>query len=320
VLGRQAVDTTSAPVRSGAATKPATISSPDVSIVVVSHNERENVVPTLMNLAETTAGVSASLTVVDDASTDDSASLVENRLENVQLVRSASRLGISRARNLGANSTNSSIIVFSDAHVVPEEGWLEELCQQLEQPGVGAVAPAVCQIGENTTDYGYGFTWRSADLTMKWLMRKPPRPTAVPFLCGCFIAVRRDVFEECGGFDEGLMLWGSEDAELSLRLWRRGWECRVVPESRVAHLFRKRFPYEINWEPIVHNVLRTATVHLNERGLSSVVDHYRQNSHFPRSCARLAASDVWLRREDVEAVSCVRTSSILKRFKIDAVA
>ena len=51
----------------------------------------------------------------------------------------------------------------------------------------------------------------------------------------------RAVFEDCGGFDEGLPRWGCEDDELSLRLWMLGYECHVVPDVvRRRDLARER--------------------------------------------------------------------------------
>jgi GT2 family glycosyltransferase len=289
-----------------------------VSIVVISHNERDTLRPTVEALRATTAGAEVSIVVVDDASSDGSTEWLADGFEGVQLVRSEARLGIARARNVGACTATGSVIVFSDAHVIPDPGWLEPLCRELENPSVGQVAPAV-GIRPGSDEIGYGFTWCSPDLKMEWLEMPLRQPQPVPFLCGCFTAMRRDVFERCHGFDEGLTEWGFEDSELSLRLWRQGWQCRVVPTSRITHLFREHFPYQIEWAPVVHNALRTAMVHLSERGLTAVIDEYRDYPDFAQATSRLAASDVWYRREQVNQLSRVDTNSILERFKIDVV-
>jgi GT2 family glycosyltransferase len=294
------------------------VGEPAVSIVVISHNERDTLRPTVEALRATTAGADVGIVVVDDASSDGSTAWLKDGFEGVQLVRSESRLGIARARNVGARAGAGSVIVFSDAHVIPDPGWLEPLCRELDDPSVGQVAPGV-GIRQGSDDIGYGFTWCSPDLKMEWLDTRLRRPHAAPFLCGCFTAMRREVFERCGGFDEGLAVWGFEDSELSLRLWRLGWQCRVVPTSRITHQFRERFPYQIEWAPVVHNALRTAMVHLSERGLTAVIDEYRDYPDFAQACSHLAASDVWYRRERVSQRSQVDTNSVLERFKIDVV-
>ena len=93
----------------------------------------------------------------------------------------------------------------------------------------------------------------------------------------------------------------------------------MVPTSRITHRFREHFPYQIEWAPVVHNALRTAMVHLGQRGLTAVIDEYRDYPDFAQASSRLAASDVWYRREQVNQLSRIDTGSILEQFKIDVV-
>src|SRR5260370_34776131 len=103
---------------------------------------------------------------------------------------------------------------------------------------------------------GYGQKWQDATLDTDWLGGQGKEPHPVPLLGGGFIAVRREVFATVGGFDSGMVLWGAEDSEFCIRLWTLGYECWVVPSIDVAHRFRPQRPYEVNWEPVLHNKLR----------------------------------------------------------------
>jgi GT2 family glycosyltransferase len=50
-----------------------------------------------------------------------------------------------------------------------------------------------------------------------------------------FIAMRREVFAEIGGFDDGMLVYGiMEDSELSVNLWAPGYQCLLVPTIEVA--------------------------------------------------------------------------------------
>jgi GT2 family glycosyltransferase len=268
-----------------------------VSVVVVTHNEGDNLRPTLNGLLAELPD-QAELVVVDDQSTDGSTAFLENDDHGLRLLRPPARLGISAGRNYGGRLTSGDILVFSDAHVEPGRDWLEPLCRALERSEVGEVAPVISVMG-NTDQKGYGFTWRDARLQMSWLGWRANQPYAVPMLCGCFVAMRREVFEASGGFDEGLQTWGSEDAELSLRLWRMGYECLVVPDSDVAHLFRRRFPYAVDWAGTIHNILRMAVIHLPIELVASVVARYAGQAAFPRAYAALVKGDTWQRRQAV---------------------
>jgi GT2 family glycosyltransferase len=167
---------------------------------------------------------------------------------------------------------------------------------------------------------GYGFTWTDATLRMSWLDWQDNHPHDAPFLCGCFVAVRADAFSDAGGFDEGLHVWGSEDAELSLRLWLLGYECRVVPRAEVAHMFRTRFPYSVDNAMTVHNTLRLAATHLTERAVARVVAALARSPAFPRAYAALADSDLSRRRARLAQRRTRDGQWFLDRFAIDALA
>src|SRR5262249_37662613 len=114
--------------------------APGVSVVVVSHNEGENLGLTVDSLLAALPD-DAEVVVVDDVSTDGSIeALPEGR---VRVVRPEARLGIAAARNLGAARSRGEVIVFSDAHVDVPPGFLGPLLDELRRPRVAAVGPAV---------------------------------------------------------------------------------------------------------------------------------------------------------------------------------
>ncbi len=55
------------------------------------------------------------------------------------------------------------------------------------------------------------------------------------FLGGAALMVRRQTFEEVGGFDESFFFY-SEDVDLCKRIADRGWKIRLVPQVTVVHL------------------------------------------------------------------------------------
>ena len=216
-----------------------------LSVVVISLNEGESLRRTVDNLRDTLPPQSE-IIVVDDGSTDGSVGFLSDGYPGVTLLRPEERLGVARARNFGAQHATGDVLVFSDAHVRTPEGWSAPLLELLARPNVGAVAPAIGMMQpEGPGSTGYGQKWCDASLAVGWLSQQSGTPYPVPLLCGCFLALRRDVFAEIGGFDSGMVVWGAEDSELSIRLWTFGYECWVAPEVDVQHAFRARFPYEI---------------------------------------------------------------------------
>jgi GT2 family glycosyltransferase/LPS sulfotransferase NodH len=288
------------------------------SIVVVSHNEGGNLPQTVAALRRTTPP-GTEVVVVDDCSTDGSVETTLATHPDVTVVRPGSRLGVARARNAGAEAATGDVVVFSDAHVLPADGWLPALLEALEDPEVGEVAPTVCDMHDGAIR-GFGFTWPDLSMRVQWLRDEPGGRTDVPFICGCFLAMRRATFDELGGFDDGLIRWGSEDAELSLRVWRRGLRCVVVPDAVVAHLFRPTFGYTVQWEHTLHNMLRVAAVHFPAEVVNATLHRFADHPAFPAAVASLDLAAVQQRREDEQRVSRRDGRSFLAQYEIGTAA
>jgi len=59
-------------------------------------------------------------------------------------------------------------------------------------------------------------------------------PYVVPWITGCAMLVRAEVFEQIGGLDERYFLsW--EDVDFSVRASKAGWELGVAPAARIYH-------------------------------------------------------------------------------------
>jgi glycosyltransferase involved in cell wall biosynthesis len=235
---------------------------PNISIVIPALNEGAYLRRTV-ELLTATLPPESEIVVVDNGSIDGGADFLDQAQEQCRLIRTP-RLGAASARNWGAWHSTGDLIVFADAHVEVSHGWWLPLIEALRQPQVGAVAPVISALG-NPDQRGYGYRWRGPDLDMsvEWLGSQGAAPYPVPFLSSCFLAIRRDTFTSIGGFDSGLLRWGSEDSELSLRLWLLGYEQLIVPQVQVAHLFRTKQPYEVEWVDVLHNMLRMAFAHFS---------------------------------------------------------
>jgi GT2 family glycosyltransferase len=271
---------------------------PRVSIVVLTMNEGALLRRTIDSLRASVPD-STEIVVVDDGSTDSSTGFLAGGYP-ARLVRGERPLGIAAGRNLGAGVARGEVIVFSDAHVEVERGWLGPLLDALADPAVAEVAPEIGSLDRRPAR-GYGFTWPDLSLRMKWLVDRPEGAADAPFLCGCFVAVRRDAFQAAGGFDEGMYRWGCEDAELSLRFWLLGYRCQVVPSSSAFHLFRREFPYEVDAAGVLANTLRLGVLHFDERRLARLVRHHARRPAFAGAWTRLLAGDAWRRRRELDA-------------------
>jgi glycosyltransferase involved in cell wall biosynthesis len=168
---------------------------------------------------ESVRGETVELVVVDDGSTDGTAAYVEKTWREVIVVRQ-NRRGPSAARNAGARAASGDWITFIDSDDRALPGWTAAL----------------------SSDGNFGVITVGARLVISESVRRiEPSWIAASsegargtFLSGTF-AIRRDVLEAVGGFDESM--WWGENTELGWRLRdecdRRGLTFKRVDEELI---------------------------------------------------------------------------------------
>ena len=273
-------------------------SSLDLSVVIPALNESDNLRRTIACL-DGNLPPSSEIIIVDDGSTDGCCDFIRGS-SAVQLLEVSApgvRLGAPGARNRGAGHARGEVLIFLDAHVDVAPGWSEPLVRAARDPSVGAAAPGISVMGRPEC-CGFGLKFRDAGLGVEWLPAPTQAPEA-PLLPGACFAICRDIFEAEGGFDTGLVRWGSEDSEFSMRLWTAGYSLRLVPEITVSHLFRETHPYAIDWTSVLHNMLRLAVIHFNGERLVRVIERMKHYRDFASAWALLLETDTYARRTEM---------------------
>jgi N-acetylglucosaminyl-diphospho-decaprenol L-rhamnosyltransferase len=215
---------------------------PRVRAVVLNHDGGDRLVRCVDALAGTQWPVDAfDIVVIDNASRDGSADLVDGRHPNVQVVRNGRNTGFP-ANNLALRDLRGVdyvALVNNDAYVEP--GWLAPLVDTLEGDiALGAACslllfanepvPTVNNAGNEVLPSGYGRDrgFGSTDLAAF------AEPADVFAWCGAAVLLRPAYLADVGLFDERFFLY-YEDTDLSWRGQLRGWRYRYVPQSRVLH-------------------------------------------------------------------------------------
>ena len=289
-----------------------------LSVIVVSHNEGEYLRRTVESLISDLPS-DGEIVVVDDGSTDGSSDGLKKISDRVKVYRPRKRLGAAAARNFGAHRASGENLLFSDAHVEALSNWAEPLSKALTRPSAGAVGPMLTSMLHPRAK-GYGLRFIDAGLNIDWLTLQRQTPYPVPLLGGFFLAMRREVFEAIGGWDEGMVVWGMEDLELNVRLWTFGYKCLLVPGVDIAHLDREAdtYPdYQRDWETGVHNVLRLAFIHFGSQRIRRVVRHYSRDEVLPKALARLVVSDASNRRRRFHRMRQFDDDWYFRRFNME---
>lgn len=101
----------------------------DITIAICTRNRAEHLRRCLDGLkAQLDKGSAVTVSIIDNASTDFTAQVVENASDHLNTKYFLeSRVGLSHARNLAVNYCDTEYIVFLDDDAIPMETWLEAI-------------------------------------------------------------------------------------------------------------------------------------------------------------------------------------------------
>ncbi|MBX2999497.1 MAG: glycosyltransferase family 2 protein [Caldilineaceae bacterium] len=285
---------------------------PKISVILPTLNDSVLLKRTVEQFADTLPQPSE-IVVVDNGSIDGSSDFLDReRPAHVKLIRAGRPLGVSGARNRGLQEASARIVVFSDAHMDIPERWWQPIADLLDNPSVGVVGPGIGVMGEPDLPPSVGQRIAEPTLRTEWLPFRGPDPVQTPTLGGGFMAMRRDVLEKAGSFDGEMPDWGSEDLEICLRYWLLGYEVWAAPAVKVLHYFRNKAPYSVDVNAVVHNVLRTAILHLSEARLGRVFDALKAKKEFGPALALTGPG--WQRRRELHALRTRDDDWYFERF------
>ena len=164
-------------------------------------------------------------------------------------VHNPSPLGFGANVNRGAALTSAELVLSANPDAIPEPGAVAALCAfMVAHPRCGIAGPRMVfpdgtwQPSRRRFPTVTGTIVRRTPLRLVVPQRRhfhldespPDEPVEADWMLGGFLLLRRTMFDELGGFDEGFRLYG-EDIDLAYRAMQRGWERWFVPQAVVRH-------------------------------------------------------------------------------------
>jgi GT2 family glycosyltransferase len=226
--------------------------SVDISVVIVGWNARHYLELCLDSLTTAPPRRSMEIFVVDNASTDGSAEMIETRFPHVELIRNSENLGFAKGNNVAIRRCQGRYIALVNPDVIVFPGCLDALADFLdENPKVGNVGPRVFNpdMSQQSTCRRFPTLWNNfcsatalATTFTKsrifagehmWFFPHD-RTISVDVIVGCFSMIRRETFDEVGLLDEGLFMYG-DDVDWCRRARNAGWQVFFYPGARAIH-------------------------------------------------------------------------------------
>eukprot|EP01071_Lankesteria_metandrocarpae_P006082 Lankesteria_metandrocarpae@DN4233_c0_g1_i1.p1 len=205
---------------------------------------------------------------------------VLRRVCDINVVRVPKRKGIVGARLAGIAAAQAPVFVILDSHIEVQSGWLQPLVSRIKADRRRVVMPQVDGINAETFEPSaggvgctLGFLWKliehsfdvNASSPDERRQAKPHEFITSPTMAGGLFAADTAFFKEVGSYDDKFVYWGTENLELSFRLWMCGGMLECTACSRVYHIFRKGgVGYASPMDAVTKNKMRLLTIWMDE--------------------------------------------------------
>jgi GT2 family glycosyltransferase len=223
----------------------------DVSVCIANWNCRDLLRDCLRSLLRQPQGVRLEVIVVDNASSDGAGKMVEAEFPEVVLVRNPDNRGFARASNQAADVSRGEYLFFLNNDTVVSPLALSGLLDYARQhPDAGMLGPRL-----RDTDGAFQISYRRRPTVTALLHRTvilrwtgafadtyrryrrggydPHHRGQVDLLMGAAVFISRDVFFDCGRWDEDFA-FGGEDLELAARIGER-YAVHFLPDVEITH-------------------------------------------------------------------------------------
>lgn len=231
-----------------------------VSIIICNHNGAPQLNKLFLSFTSCCFYQNYEIIVVDNASTDDSISFLENQKVNcsIKIICNDKNETFSKASNQGAEIARGEYLLFLHNDIEVTDYWLDELLKvaQIHKNAGTIGAKLVCpEIPEHMINFGKDFKIQHTGIAFHrryfegkqfiypynkgngedtFIINDDNKTIPVAGVTGACLLIQKEVFENIGGFDEHYVC-GYEDVDLNLKTLRKGYTNYYCPTAVLFH-------------------------------------------------------------------------------------
>ncbi|HEV8539749.1 MAG TPA: glycosyltransferase family 2 protein [Nitrospiraceae bacterium] len=225
----------------------------EISVAVVSFNTRELTLRGLASAQRAVGGLRASLTLVDNGSSDGTVGAVERDFPQWRIMSLPDNPGYGAALNRAFADAPAKYYLALNSDVLIDAPAVRALCTYLDDhPSCGLAAPALLypdgraqptakRIQSLPFAVGEVLEFHALASRNRWvrrfyyLDRDLSKAQDVEAVSGAVLLIKGEAYRRIGGFDEGFRLY-FEETDLCIRLRRAGYDIAFVPDAQAVHV------------------------------------------------------------------------------------
>ena len=222
-----------------------------VSVIIVTWNVRDLLRMCLESLRPAVEEGWVEVIVVDNGSVDGTAGMVGGQYPGIRLIANTENRGFGAANNQGMGVAQAPFLFLLNPDTVVLPQALERLIGFLgTHSRAGVVAPRLLNPDGSLQRNAFRFPglWQvgldlfplhprlmESSLNGRYPQERTARePFEIDHPLGAALLVRREVWEQIGGFDENYFMY-AEEVDWCWRIRRAGWSIWQVPGAEVVH-------------------------------------------------------------------------------------
>ena len=213
--------------------------APVASIIIPVYNHLDATLVCLRSLAQTQNRTAHEIILVDDCSSDDSASVLP-QVRGLRYQRNPQNTGFIGACNAGAANALGQFVVFLNNDTAVQDGWLDALIDTFSQHQDVGLAGAKLVYPDGRLQEAGGIVFSDGSGWNYGRFDDPAKPEynfvrEVDYCSGAAIALRTELFRQFGGFDTHYAPAYYEDTDLAMKVRAAGLRVLYQPASVVVH-------------------------------------------------------------------------------------
>lgn len=190
-----------------------------------------------------TYGEQCPIIVVDDGSVDNSVTVLKQEFPEVEVVVHDTNKGFAEAIHTGVNAAKTELLFLLNSDVEVQAIIFAPLVTYFEEPNTFSVNPLILDEQGEVKRHSWnlrkfvagGLKLLDWDLETASSRRKQGDKLATAYAHGGSFMVRKSMFLALNGFHPIYKPFYSEDYDLGLRAWRRGWPSYFEPSIYIVH-------------------------------------------------------------------------------------
>ena len=226
-----------------------------LSVIILNYNVRYFLELCVLSVQKAIQNLDAEIIVIDNNSSDDSCTMMKQRFPNIKFIQNKENSGFPKGNNIGVAQAKGEYICILNPDTVVAEDTFEKILNSKLITHNSQLGIIGCKLIDGTGNFlpeskrGIPTPWVAftkifglyklfpkSSLFNKYYAQllEENQTGKVDILVGAFMLMKRELYNELGGFDENCFMY-ADDIDLSYRALQNGKSNYYFAETTVIH-------------------------------------------------------------------------------------